>query len=52
MSIFEGKTLVITGRTGSFGNAFLQRFLRTNIAEIRIFSNSMLSIYNSSWLWF
>ena len=36
--MFEGKTLLITGGTGSFGNAVLQRFLTTNIAEIRIFS--------------
>ena len=38
MSIFAGKTLMITGGTGSFGNAVLNRFLKTNIAEIRIFS--------------
>ena len=38
MSIFAGKTLMITGGTGSFGNAVLARFLRTDIAEIRIFS--------------
>lgn len=38
MSIFSGKTLMITGGTGSFGNAVLNRFLRTDIAEIRIFS--------------
>ncbi len=38
MSIFTGKTLMITGGTGSFGNAVLNRFLRTDIAEIRIFS--------------
>lgn len=38
MSIFAGKTLLITGGTGSFGNAVLNRFLRTDIAEIRIFS--------------
>lgn len=36
--MFSGKILVITGGTGSFGNAVLQRFLRTDIAEIRIFS--------------
>lgn len=35
---FEGKVLLITGGTGSFGNAVLRRFLDTNIAEIRIFS--------------
>ena len=38
MSIFEGKTLMITGGTGSFGNAVLNRFLRSDIKEIRIFS--------------
>ena len=38
MSIFAGKTLMITGGTGSFGNAVLNRFLTTDIAEIRIFS--------------
>lgn len=38
MSIFKGKTLLITGGTGSFGNAVLNRFLDTDIGEIRIFS--------------
>ena len=38
MSVFEGKTLMITGGTGSFGNAVLNRFLKTDIGEIRIFS--------------
>lgn len=38
MSIFQGKTLLITGGTGSFGNAVLNRFLETDIKEIRIFS--------------
>ena len=38
MSIFTGKTLMITGGTGSFGNAVLNRFLRTDIGEIRIVS--------------
>lgn len=38
MSIFAGKILMITGGTGSFGNAVLNRFLKTDIAEIRIFS--------------
>ena len=37
-SIFQGKTLLITGGTGSFGNAVLNRFLATDIAEIRVFS--------------
>ena len=36
--MFKGKTLLITGGTGSFGNAVLERFLNTDIAEIRIFS--------------
>ena len=36
--IFKDKTLLITGGTGSFGNAVLKRFLDTNIKEIRIFS--------------
>ena len=35
---FQGKTLLITGGTGSFGNAVLNRFLATDIAEIRVFS--------------
>ena len=35
---FSRKTLLITGGTGSFGNAVLKRFLNTDIAEIRIFS--------------
>ena len=38
MSLFTNKTLLITGGTGSFGNAVLNRFLKTDIAEIRIFS--------------
>ena len=37
-SIFKDKTLLITGGTGSFGNAVLRRFLKTDIKEIRIFS--------------
>ena len=37
-SIFSGKTLMITGGTGSFGNAVLNRFLQTDIGEIRVFS--------------
>jgi len=37
-SIFQNKTLLITGGTGSFGNAVLNRFLATDIAEIRVFS--------------
>ena len=38
MGLFKGKTLLITGGTGSFGNAVLNRFLKTDIGEIRIFS--------------
>ena len=38
MSVFKNKTLLITGGTGSFGNAVLNRFLGTDIGEIRIFS--------------
>ena len=38
MSLFTNKTLLITGGTGSFGNAVLNRFLRTDIGEIRVFS--------------
>ena len=38
MSLFTNKTLLITGGTGSFGNAVLNRFLTTDIREIRIFS--------------
>ena len=38
MSVFKDRTLLITGGTGSFGNAVLNRFLRTDIGEIRVFS--------------
>ena len=38
MDLFTNKTLMITGGTGSFGNAVLNRFLKTDIGEIRIFS--------------
>ena len=38
MGLFTNKTLMITGGTGSFGNAVLNRFLQTDIGEIRIFS--------------
>ncbi|MEI6177115.1 MAG: polysaccharide biosynthesis protein [Verrucomicrobiota bacterium] len=36
--MFKNKTLLITGGTGSFGNAVLKRFLQTDVAQIRIFS--------------
>lgn len=55
---FQGKTLLITGGTGSFGNAVLKRFLGTDIAEIRIFSrdekkqDDMRKRYNSAKLKF
>lgn len=51
--MFEGKKLLITGGTGSFGNAVLKRFLDTNIQEIRIFSrdekkqDDMRKLYNN-----
>lgn len=54
MSYFEGKTLMITGGTGSFGNAVLERFLDTDIKEIRIFSrdekkqDDMRKAYNNA----
>lgn len=38
MSLFRDRTLLITGGTGSFGNAVLNRFLKTDIGEIRVFS--------------
>jgi len=38
MNVFKNKTLMITGGTGSFGNAVLNRFLKTDVKEIRIFS--------------
>ena len=38
MSLFQNKTLLITGGTGSFGNAVLNRFLKTDIGQIRVFS--------------
>ncbi|ATX80276.1 UDP-glucose 4-epimerase [Mariprofundus aestuarium] len=50
--MFKDKTLLITGGTGSFGNAVLRRFLSTNVDEIRIFSrdekkqDDMRKLYN------
>ena len=38
MSSFTNKTLLITGGTGSFGHAVLNKFLHTDIGQIRIFS--------------
>ena len=58
MTMFEKKVLLITGGTGSFGNAVLRRFLTSNIREIRIFSrdekkqDDMRKRYNSSKLKF
>ncbi|MEF9945604.1 MAG: polysaccharide biosynthesis protein [Lachnospiraceae bacterium] len=51
--MFKGKTLLITGGTGSFGNAVLDKFLSTDIAEIRVFSrdekkqDDMRHLYNN-----
>jgi len=56
--MFRGKTLLLTGGTGSFGNAVLRRFLNTDIAEIRIFSrdekkqDDMRKYYNNTKLKF
>lgn len=56
--MFKNKTLLITGGTGSFGNAVLRRFLNTDIKEIRIFSrdekkqDDMRKIYNNDKLKF
>ncbi len=53
MKVFENKTLLITGGTGSFGNAVLRRFLNSDLREIRIFSrdekkqDDMRKKYNS-----
>lgn len=58
VSMFTNKTLMITGGTGSFGNAVLKRFLDTDISEIRIFSrdekkqDDMRKRYNSAKLKF
>ena len=52
--MFSGKTLLITGGTGSFGNAVLKRFLDTDIGEIRIFSrdekkqDDMRAVYHNN----
>ena len=54
--MFKGKTLLITGGTGSFGNAVLKKYLDSDIKEIRIFSrdekkqDDMRKLYNSSFL--
>lgn len=40
--LFKGKTLMVTGGTGSFGNAVLRRFLNTDIKQIRVFSRDEL----------
>ena len=51
---FTNSTLLITGGTGSFGNAVLKRFLNTDIKEIRIFSrdekkqDDMRQYYNNA----
>ena len=43
--MFKDKTLLITGGTGSFGNAVLNKFLDTDIGEIRIFSRDEPSLF-------
>lgn len=48
---FNGKTLLITGGTGSFGNAVLRRFLNTDIKEIRIFSRDEKKQYDMRNQW-
>jgi UDP-N-acetylglucosamine 4,6-dehydratase len=56
--MFKDKTLLISGGTGSFGNAILRRFLTTDIKEIRVFSrdelkqDSMRKLYNNKKLKF
>ena len=56
--MFKDKVLLITGGTGSFGNAVLNRFLTTDVREIRIFSrdekkqDDMRKKYSSSKLKF
>ncbi|MTD30773.1 polysaccharide biosynthesis protein [Planomicrobium sp. YIM 101495] len=56
--MFSGKTLLITGGTGSFGHAVMERFLETDIKEIRIFSrdekkqDDMRKLYNNEKLKF
>ena len=45
MSVFKDKILLITGGTGSFGNAILRRFLDSDIKEIRIFERKMNLIW-------
>ena len=40
--MLNGKILLVTGGTGSFGNAIIRRFLSTDIAEIRVFSRDEL----------
>ena len=58
MGIFTGKTLMVTGGTGSFGHAVVDRFLQTDISEIRVFSrdekkqDDMRKEYNNSKLKF
>ena len=41
INLFSNKTLLITGGTGTFGNAVLRRFLSTDIREIRVFSRDV-----------
>ncbi len=48
-AFFKDKTLLITGGTGSFGNAVLNRFLDTEIKEIRISIISLVHLCRVSW---
>ena len=58
LSMFKNRTLLVTGGTGSFGNAVVKRFLQTEISEIRIFSrdekkqDDMRKLYNNDKLKF
>jgi UDP-glucose 4-epimerase len=49
--MFKGKTLLITGGTGTFGNAVLRRFLKTEVKEIRIYSRDEEKQYNQRLLY-
>ena len=56
--MFKDKTLLISGGTGSFGNAILRRFVKTDLKEIRVFSrdelkqDNMRKLYNNDKLKF
>ena len=56
--MFKNKVLLISGGTGSFGNAVLRRFLTSDVKEIRVFSrdelkqDNMRKKYNNFFMWF